>query len=158
MRQFAVLALFLSLNAFAQDTPQPIAKWTLLDQFDKAYTLDDQAQVLLIARSMSAAKMVNAALEDGPEGYLEQRHVVYVADIEKMPSLVKMVAVPAMRSAKYRILLDRDARVASAYDGDRDTVQWLTVKNGAVVRQERFSDGEQLKQAIARLGSQSASR
>jgi len=113
---------------------------------------------LLIARSMSAAKMVNAALEEGPEGYLEQRHVVYVADIEKMPSLVKMVAVPAMRSAKYRILLDRDARVASAYDGDRDTVQWLTLKNGAVVRQERFSDGEQLKQAIAKLGSQSASR
>ncbi|QKF52326.1 hypothetical protein [Pseudomonas graminis] len=158
MRQFAALALFLSLNAFAQDAPQPVARWTLLDQFDKAYTLDDQAQVLLIARSMSAAKMVNAALEEGPEGYLEQRHVVYVADIEKMPSLVKMVAVPAMRSAKYRILLDRDARVASAYDGDRDTVQWLTLKNGAVVRQERFSDGEQLKQAIAKLGSQSASR
>jgi len=150
MRRLVLIAgLLLCSNALANSTAQPVQKWTLLDQNDKAYTLDDDAQVLLIARSMKAAKLLNAAIEDAPAGYLEARCIVYVADIEKMPSLIKLVAVPAMRSAKYRILLDRDGRVASGYNGDRDSVQWLTLKGGAVVQEQRFAEGAALKQAIA---------
>lgn len=149
MRRFAFLiGVLLSSQLLAGDDSQPVVKWTLLDQNDRAYTLDDSAQVLLVARSMSAAKMLNAAIEDRPGGFLETRHIVYLADIEKMPALIKMVAVPAMRSAKYRIILDRDGRVATRYGGDRDTVQWLTLKNGAVIHEQRYADGAQLKQAI----------
>lgn len=148
-RLVLVAGVLLCFSALADNAIQPVKKWTLLDQNDKAYTLNDDAQVLLVARSMSAAKLVNAAVEDAPEGFLEQRHMIYVADIEKMPSLIKVVAVPAMRSAKYRILLDRDGRVASDYNGDRDSVQWLTLKNGAVVQETRFTDAAKLKQAVA---------
>lgn len=160
-RMILLIGVLLSFNVLAQDLAQstapdrakdisqPLVKWTLLDQNDKAYTLDDSAQVLLIARSMSAAKLMDAAMKDRPEGYLEARHIVYLADIEKMPSLIKMVAVPAMRSAKYRIMLDQDGRIATRYGGDRDTIQWLALKNGAVVSEQRFTDGEKLKQAIA---------
>ncbi len=154
-RMILLIGVLLSVNVLAQDPApskdlnQPVLKWTLLDQNDKAYTLNDSAQVLLIARSMSAAKLLDAAMEGHPEGYLEARHIVYLADIEKMPSLIKMVAVPAMRSAKYRIMLDQDGRIATRYGGDRDTVQWLALNNGAVVSEQRFADGQTLKQAIA---------
>lgn len=148
-RLVLVTGVLLCFSALADNAIQPVRKWTLLDQNDKAYTLDEDAQVLLVARSMSAAKLVNAAIEDSPVGYLEARHMIYVADIEKMPSLIKLVAVPAMRSAKYRILLDRDGRVAGEYNGDRESVQWLTLNNGAVVQEKRFTDGSQLKQAVA---------
>ena len=150
MQRLIFLAgMLLGTQAMANGAIEPVVKWTLLDQNDKAYTLDSQAHVLLVARSMSAAKLVNAAVGDAPQGYLEERGVVYVADIEMMPSLVKMVAVPAMRSAKYRILLDRDGRVARQYNGDRDSVQWLTLQDGAVVQEQRFTDGAALKQAVA---------
>ena len=160
-RMILLVGVLLSFNVLAQDPAQSkdlnrpkdpnqlAVKWTLLDQNDKAYTLNDSAQVLLIARSMSAAKLVDAAMEGQPEGYLEARHIVYLADIERMPSLIKMVAVPAMRSAKYRIMLDREGRVAPSYGGDRDTVQWLALNNGAVVSEQRFADADKLKQAIA---------
>jgi hypothetical protein len=144
-----VFGVLVSMSAVADGAVQPAVKWTLLDQNEKAYTLDDEAKVLLVARSMAAAKLVNAALEDQPQGYLEARHMVYVADIEKMPSLIKMVAVPAMRSARFRILLDQDGRVASRYNGDRDSVQWLELENGRVVREERFTDAEKLRQTVA---------
>lgn len=137
-------------STWATDAPAP-TRWTLLDQFEKAYTLDDNARVVLVARSMSTARLVNGALEEKPEGFLDARHVVYVADIEKMPSLAKMVAVPAMRSAKYRIMLDQTGRVASRYDGDRETVQWLEVEDGAVVREQRFSDAAALQAALEAL-------
>jgi len=147
-RLILLIGITLSISAYAQEAAQPAMKWTLLDQNDKAYTLDDSAQVLLIARSMSAAKLLDAAIEGSPEGYLEARHVVYLADIEKMPSLIKLVAVPAMRSAKYRIMLDQDGRVATRYGGDRDTVQWLGLKNGSVIHEQRFADAAALKKAI----------
>ncbi|WPP01588.1 hypothetical protein SFA35_09650 [Pseudomonas sp. HR96] len=145
-----LLALLPTL-ACAEDSAPATAPWTLLDQFDKAYTLDDQAHVLLVARSMSTAKLVNAALETRPAGYLEARHTIYVADIEKMPAIAKAFAVPAMRSARYRILLDQTGRVAPRYAGDRDTVQWLELKNGQVVHEQKFSDAQQLSQALEGL-------
>ena len=150
--RFAALALsLLAFTASAEDVSAPVTKWTLLDQHEKAYTLDDHAQVLLIARSMDAAKLLDAALKDQPAGYLEARHVVYVADIEKMPSLIKLVAVPAMRAAKYRIMLDQDGRVASRYGGDRESVQWLVLENGRVAREQRFTDSAALRQTVNNL-------
>lgn len=81
-----VLLSLLPLWAQAVELGERLAPWTLLDQFDQAYTLDNQAQVLLVARSMDAAKLVDAALQGQPKGYLEARHVVFVADIQRMPS------------------------------------------------------------------------
>lgn len=138
-------------SAWAGDEAPVATRWTLLDQFEKAYTLDDSARVVLVARSMSTARLVNGALEEKQEGFLDARHVVYVADIEKMPSLAKMVAVPAMRSAKYRIMLDQTGRVASRYDGDRETVQWLELEDGKVIREQRFSDAAALQGALEAL-------
>ncbi|SDG03539.1 hypothetical protein SAMN05216381_3002 [Pseudomonas seleniipraecipitans] len=156
MKSLSILLLsVICSSAWAADTPAtaptPAAPWTLLDQFEKAYTLDHSARVVLVARSMSTARLVNGALEEKPAGYLEARHVVYVADIEKMPSLAKMVAVPAMRSANYRIMLDQTGRVAGRYDGDRETVQWLELEGGSVVREKRFSDAGELQSALEAL-------
>lgn len=138
-------------SAAAADVPARTAPWTLLDQFDNAYTLNKDAKVLLVARSMSTAKLVNAAIESQPAGYLESRHVVYLADIEKMPGIAKLIAIPAMRSAKYRIMLDQQGTVAGRYEGDRDTVQWLELKEGGVAREQRFADVAQLQDALAKL-------
>lgn len=140
----------LSCTAMAEPNAS-VTPWTLLDQFDQAYTFDEHTQVLLVARSMASAKLVDAALKTQPAGYLQARHAVYVADIEKMPALAKAFAVPAMRSANYRILLDQTGRVASRYDGDRESVQWLEFKHGQVAKEQRFNDAQQLSAALQGL-------
>ncbi|MFF7710341.1 FAD/FMN-containing dehydrogenase [Pseudomonas sp. NPDC007930] len=145
--------LCLPLAAHALETGQPLAPWTLLDQFDKPFTFGSDTQLLLVARSMDAAKLVDAAIKTQPEGYLEARHAAYVADIEHMPTIIaNAVAIPAMRSAHYRILLDREGRVASRYDGARDSVQWLRVADGKLVEQKVFTDAEGLRQALEQAG------
>ena len=107
-----LLLSLLPLWAQALEEGERLAPWTLLDQFDQPFTLDNQTQTLLVARSMDAAKLVAAALQDQPKGYLEARHAVFVADIQRMPRLIaKMFAVPAMRDYSYRVMLDRDSRV-----------------------------------------------
>ncbi len=150
MKFLAICVLsLLPLAAQAVDVGSRIAPWTLLDQFDQAYTLDDQAQTLLVARSMDGAKLVDAALQDKPKGFLEARHTVFVADIQKMPSLIaKMFAIPAMRAYSYRVMLDRDARVVPRYAGDTDKVLWLQLKNGQLVKQQQFSNATELRAAL----------
>ncbi|MHA6137334.1 FAD/FMN-containing dehydrogenase [Pseudomonas mohnii] len=150
MKYWTVLLLgLLPLWAHALEVGERLAPWTLLDQYDQAFTLDNRTQTLLVARSMEGAKLVNAALQGQPKGYLEARHAVFLADIERMPRLIaKMFAVPAMRDYSYRVMLDRDGRVAPKYPGAVDSVLWLQLKDGQLVAQHEYATAAQLREAL----------
>lgn len=154
MKYWPLLLLgLLPLGAHALETGERLAPWTLLDQFDQAYSLDDQTQTLLVARSMDGAKLVEAALQGQPKGYLEARHTVFVADIERMPRLVaKLFAVPAMRDYAYRVMLDREGRVAPRYPGAVDKVLWLTLRKGQLVARHEYATAAQLREALEKAG------
>ena len=150
MKYWPVLVLsLLPLWAQALEVGERLTPWTLLDQFDQAFTLENQTQTLLVARSMDAAKLVAAAVQDQPKGYLEARHAVFVADIQRMPRLIaKMFAVPAMRDYPYRVMLDRDGRVAPRYPGSVDKVLWLQLKDGQLVGKHDYATAAQLREAL----------
>jgi len=150
---FAVLLLsLLPVWAQAVEVGERVAPWTLLDQFDQAYTLDDQAQILLVARGMDAAKLVDAALQGQPKGYLEARHGVFVADIQRMPRLVaKLFAVPAMQSYSYRVMLARDARIAPRYPAPVDKVLWLQLDNGKLTARHEYGSAVELREALEQV-------
>ena len=149
------LGLLLGLLATlgqAMETGERLAPWTLLDQYEQPYSLDDGLQVLLVARSMDGGKLVKAALEGQPKGYLEARHAVFVADISRMPALVSsLLAVPAMRDYNYRVLLDRESRVASRYPGEASRVLWLRLDHGTLTERKEFSDAAALRAALESL-------
>ncbi|WP_282396194.1 FAD/FMN-containing dehydrogenase [Pseudomonas sp. PS01298] len=153
MKFFLLLLLgLLPLCAQAVEVGERLAPWTLLDQFDQAYTLNDQAQILLVARSMDAAKQVDAALQGQPKGYLEARHAVFVADIQRMPRLIaKLFAVPAMQAYNYRVMLDREARITPRYPGAVDKVLWLQLDKGQLIEQREYASATELRQALEQV-------
>ncbi|MEN5139698.1 FAD/FMN-containing dehydrogenase [Pseudomonas juntendi] len=145
----ALLFSLLPLLANAVEPGDKLAPFTLLDQYDQAYSLGDDTKVLLVARDMDGAKLVNAVLAEQPKGYLEARDAVFVADIQRMPALIsKLFAIPAMRDYSYRVLLDREGRVASRYTGEKGQVQWLQLEQRALVSQRAFADAAALKAAL----------
>lgn len=144
-----LLLCLLSSVALAMEPGERLAPWTLLDQFDAPYTLNDETHILLVARDMDGAKLVNAALEGQPKGYLEQRQAVFLADISRMPSVIAtLFALPKMRDYNYRILLDRNARIAPRYPAGEGEVLWLQLEDGQLVEQKVFKDAAALKQAL----------
>lgn len=148
----SVIAVFLLLlcgSVMALEKGERLLPWTLLDQFDKAYTLDQQARILLVARNMTGAKLLNAALEGKPKGFLEARQAVFVADVSRMPAVIStLFAVPAMRDYQYRVLLDSQSRVASRYPAAEDQVLWLDLNRGVLRDSRTFSDAQALRQAL----------
>ena len=153
MKFLAVLLLVLSAAcAQAVEVGERLAPWTLLDQFDQPYSLDDELQVLLVARSMAGAKLLAAALDQQPKGYLESRKAVFLADISRMPSVIAAAfAVPAMRDYNYRVMLDRDARIAPRYPVENDAVLWLQLQQGRVQAQQTFTQASALRDALEAL-------
>lgn len=144
-----LLLCLLSSVALAMEPGERLAPWTLLDQFDAPYTLNDETHILLVARDMDGAKLVNAALEGQPKGYLEQRQAVFLADISRMPSVIAtLFALPKMRDYNYRILLDRNARIAPRYPAGEGEVLWLQLEDGQLLEQKVFKDATTLKQAL----------
>ena len=154
MKAVALLLLcLLSTAVLALEPGERLASWTLLDQQDAPFTLNDQTRILLVARDMDGAKLVNAALEGQPKGYLEQRQAVFLADISGMPApIASLFAVPAMRDYGYRVMLDRSGRVASRYPGEKSELLWLDLDNGELRGQRQFTDAGALRQALQALG------
>ena len=101
---------------------------------------------------MDGAKLVKAAVAEQPKGYLEARHAVFVADIQRMPALIsKLFAVPAMRDYNYRVVLDRDGQVVPQYAVGEAQVQVLQLDNGKLVSKQTFSDADALRKALDAL-------
>jgi hypothetical protein len=144
-----LLLMVLASLAMAQESPA--IGWTLLDQFDKPYTANADLKVLLVAHDMAGSKLVKAALADRPQGYLESRSAAFVADISRMPAPISsLFAIPAMRDYSYRVLLDREPRVASRFPATADTVTWLQLEQGKVVASHSFDSADALRQALER--------
>ncbi|CAM3872348.1 hypothetical protein CCOS865_02300 [Pseudomonas reidholzensis] len=148
----ALLMALLPLIANALETGDKLAPWTLLDQHDQPASLDADARILLVARDMDGAKLLKAAIAEQPKGYLEARHALFVADIQRMPAIIsKLFAVPAMRDYSYRVLLDRDGQVASRYPAAEGSVLWLQLDNGNLVAQQQYTDPAALKAALEQV-------
>lgn len=138
--------------AAALEPGERLAPWTLLDQHERAYSLNDQLQVLLVARGMQASELLGQALQGLEPGYLENRRVVFVADISGMPApIARLFAIPAMRDYDYRVLLDRSGRVASRYPGAKTELLWLQLDAGRLVGERRFTGAEDLRRALQAL-------
>ena len=102
---------------------------------------------------MDGAKQVKAALQDRPKGYLEARRAVFVADVQRMPALIAtLFAIPAMRDYSYRVMLDRDGRVATRYPGAEDSVLWVQLEQGRVVAVQEYSQADALRSALELSG------
>ena len=147
-RWLLLFAVF-PLCAHALETGERLAPWTLLDQYEQPFTFDNSTTTLLVARDMDGAKLIKEALKDQPKGYLEARHAVFVADIQRMPALIaRMFAVPAMRDYHYRVMLDREGRVASRYPGAEGQVLWLQLKDGRLLSQREYANASDLRDAL----------
>lgn len=149
MKRLLLLMCLLPGLAHALEPGDRLAPWTLLDQHERPYTLTPDTRVLLVARDMQGAKLVKAALAEQPAGYLEARGAVFVADTERMPAVIStLFAIPAMRGYAYRVMLDRQGRVAERYAVPDASVRLMRLDHGTLVAQETYVDAEALKQAL----------
>jgi len=97
---------------------------------------------------MAAGDVVKAALGDTEQRVLDERGLVYVADISGMPAVIsRMFAIPKMRKRPYRVLLDRDGAVVRDLPRVEGRPTLVALDRLRIVRIEHPASAEELKRA-----------
>jgi hypothetical protein len=134
VRVGALLALCVAAAASAQGpavVPDRLAAFELPDQHGDPRRVDGAVRVLLLSRDMDGGAVVRGALEakgSGAGAFLAERGAVYVADVSRMPGIVRsLFAIPRMRGRPYPVLLDTTGEATAALPSEpgRATVIWL---------------------------------
>lgn len=138
-------------HAASYVTGDAVKAISLLDQHDKAINVTDETQVLLFSRSMKGGDIIKETLQP-LSGTQFPNHLVYVADISGMPSLIaKFVAVPQMKELPFSIGLDREGEVSKMLPDTKDMATMILLKQRNILDIAYFDSNEALNQALAKL-------
>lgn len=56
-----------------------------------------------------------------------------------------------MQAYNYRVMLDRDARIAPRYPAPVDKVLWLQLEDGKLVARHEYASATELRQALEQV-------
>lgn len=121
----------------------PVPAFQLNDQHDKPFPLPSDTRLIVFTADKSAAEMINGHLKQQPGDYMNQRKMVYIADISAMPSFItSMVAMPKMRDYAYRIAIGAEKEQTEMLPRNVDSVTLIKAEAGKVVSIQQFKETE----------------
>lgn len=145
--------LFTPMLAFAASyvAGDAINSISLLDQHDKVINITDETRVVLFSRSMKGGDIIKETLQPLSESQFPA-HLVYVADISGMPSLIaKFVAIPQMQELPFAIGLDREGEVSHLLPDTKDMATMILLDKRNILDIAYFDSSEALGQALKKL-------
>jgi len=122
-----------SLFAAPYETGQAVESFKAEDQHGTAFELQPtKTKFLLVSHDMETGKRANATLTGLGKTYLSDKKAVYVANIEGMPAIGRMFAIPKMKKYSHRIILGDDAALIARFPQQAGKVTVLTLVGGKV--------------------------
>ncbi|BBP43363.1 hypothetical protein [Thiosulfativibrio zosterae] len=117
-------------------------------QFDQTLSLDAQTQWVIFSTTKDGGNWVKetfAKLEFN-EATLDSKHLLYVADIHKMPSFIsKMFAIPKMRDYGFPIALDKEGEGTQDWPTQENAVNVYQLNQLEVVKTLHFANQADLE-------------
>lgn len=102
--------------------------FTFKDQFDKPHSLSADTKNIIFVFKKASGHSVKEFLDTKPLDYLSSKNTIFVADVSKMPSLIReYIALPDLRKHKYPILLIFDEEISKNYVKEKDIEKIMVV-------------------------------
>ncbi|MEK6658503.1 MAG: hypothetical protein AABY36_02340 [Campylobacterota bacterium] len=126
------------LNEFKYVTPN-----------DVVVKITKDVKLVIISSQKATGALVNEYLDSQNSDYLQKNRAVFIADINKMPTIVtKMLALPKLRKYKHPIYINYDERFDEVVPNKEDRVTLLYIENSIIKNISYISTKEELKKAI----------
>ncbi len=128
---------------------------TLEDQHEVEHRVDASVSLILFSRDMDGGGVIRALLDpeslgEAPAGFLERHGAVCVADVHRMPGLIRRaIAKPRMRKRPYPLLLDESGEATAAWPSADEQATLLRLREGRLVEVAHFADPAALRAALA---------
>ena len=71
---------------------ETLKPFTLKDQFDRLHTLSEDTKKIIFVFKKDPGHVVRSYLNRQKNDYLQSRHILFVADISKMPAIIREYA------------------------------------------------------------------
>lgn len=157
-----VVLLLGALPALAEDAaPEAIAVGgalpvvSLKDQHGEEHVIDGSLRAILFSRDMDGGGVVRAlldpeALGEPPAPFLARHAAVCVADVHRMPGLIRrVIAKPRMRKRPYPLLLDEEGDVTAAWPSREGHATFIRLDGLRVVEVLHTESPAALREALA---------
>jgi hypothetical protein len=133
-----------------------VEPFRLEDQHGVPHEVDATRRAVLLTRDMDGGGHVREALAEGGAERLARAGAVYVADVSRMPALVRrLLAEPRMRGRPYPILLDRTGEVSAAWPGQAGRVTLVVLDRLEVRAVHSLDTAEAVRSALDELAGAS---
>lgn len=117
-----------------------IDSFTTNDQHEKSYTLEGGVETIVVSFDMGDGKKANAWFEKKGAGFLETNHALYIANINGMPGVGRMFALPKMRKYPHRILLAETDEILARFPKQKNKLTVLHLNGAGTVQTLEFVD------------------
>ncbi len=95
---------------------ETLKPFTLKDQFDRLHTLTEETQRIIFVFKKDPGHIVRSYLNRQQDDYLQSRHILFVADISKMPAVIReYAAMPDLRKRDYPVLIVYNKALAEKF-------------------------------------------
>lgn len=119
----------ITYSAFAEEKNIEININSLKDQFGQAAQITPETKWVIFVSEKPASKLFAKAIDDLKIN-LDEKPVVYVSDISKMPALItKMFALPKMKKMKYKMVLDRKGETTKDWPKEAGAITVISLSN-----------------------------
>jgi hypothetical protein len=121
---------------------QRVETFQAKDQNDNAFTFKPkETSFLLISMDMETGKKANGVLTALGKDFLPSKKAVYVANINGMPAIGRMFALPKMKTYNHRIILGDDAALIAHFPTQAGKVTVLALEDGKVLSIKYWTPG-----------------
>lgn len=147
----AFLALFVSVTLFAADpykVGDKLDAFTVKDQHEKEYTFAPGPRVFLVSFEMGTGKKANKWFAEKGADFLPQKQAVFLADINGMPGVGRIFALPKMKKYPHRILLGDAKDLLTRYPKQDDKLTVFRLDDTAKITAIEFVDPEKGLDAV----------
>jgi nitrous oxide reductase accessory protein NosL len=140
-----IAALLLAAAPLFADTEtykpgDAVETFTVNDQHEKAYTLEPGVETIVVSFDMGNGRKANSWFEKKGTGFLEEHHAVYIANINGMPGIGRMFALPKMRKYPHRILLAETGETLTRFPKEDDKLTVIHLDADEKVTSVEFVD------------------
>jgi hypothetical protein len=126
----------------------------LPDQHGQERSVPADVRVVLLSRDMKGGGAIRELLEKDGAAFLSQHSAVYVADVSRMPGLIRAaIAKPRMRRRSYPVLLDEAGTATASLPSAASKATVIFVEQGKITRVEHVDTVDALRGLLAPSGS-----
>ena len=125
--------------------------FTLPDQFDKAYTLNNDTKKIIFVFAKATGHTVKTFLKEQNKDYLASKNTLFVADISPMPTVIRNTfALPDLKKSEFSVLLVYDKAIAKQFKNatESEKIAVVSLHNGAVEAVKYISTADELKSEL----------